>query len=407
MVLFFTSAYNAESTLQRAIDSVKAQTYGEWMWQLVDNGSSDNTGVIIQHAAATDGRIVAYTNKKNHVWESGNSWWDTVQKYYDSDFLCFLDADDEYIPDFLEKMLEFTMKKNLEIGICGSEFIDASNGKTLVFRRLDQCLIFDSPDDFSTLFPQYHQFMRTTWGKLYKLNVVKQFDWKRVPPLRYGWDTLFTQEMFRNASRVGILTEALHRYYISPKSASYLFDNTRIESDRQLFKASREFLIEKNGCLSPKNEEFIFHVYMNAIIETLNVHLNSDAPDVEKLVTVLNVFNHEYTKQLASFEKIGFFNNGSLFVNQRRNLFATTAKWLINHMDSQGDNTERLCDVGEFICETAEAPEDWIWFEKLRCRYLIEMDREDEAKPRIEELHELLPNDEEMKNFINYCQMLH
>ena len=402
MVLFFTCAYNAESTLQRAIDSILAQTYGEWEWQLVDNGSSDNTGAIIQRAAAADSRIIACANKKNHVWESGNSFDDAVQNYSDNDLLCFLDADDEYMPDFTEKILEFTTAKSLDIGICGSEFIDALNGKTLDFRRLDQDLILDSPDAFSSLFSLYHQYMRTMWGKLYKLHVVKRINWKRIPSLRYGWDTLFSQEMFRNASRVGILADTLHRYYVSPKSASHQFDNTRMESDRQLFKAACDFLIEKNGCISPKNEEFIFHVYMDAIIETLNVNLNSNAPDVEKLTTVLDVFSHGYTKQLASFERIGFFNNGLLFVNQRRNLFATTEKWLINHMDSHVENIERLCDVGEFICETAEAPEDWIWFEKLRCRYLIEMDRADEAWPRIEELHELLPHDEEINEFMYF-----
>jgi glycosyltransferase involved in cell wall biosynthesis len=47
-VVFFTQAYNAEKTLRRAVDSILAQTYTNFVYYIVDNGSTDGTGEMIQ-----------------------------------------------------------------------------------------------------------------------------------------------------------------------------------------------------------------------------------------------------------------------------------------------------------------------------------------------------------------------
>jgi glycosyltransferase involved in cell wall biosynthesis len=99
----FTQAYNAEKTLKRTINSILAQTYDDWIWYFVNNGSTDRTEEIIKAYAENDKRIKVLRNRQNNVWEMGNSYLDVINQCDNSDFFCWIDADDEYKPTFFKK----------------------------------------------------------------------------------------------------------------------------------------------------------------------------------------------------------------------------------------------------------------------------------------------------------------
>ena len=48
MIYIRTCAYNAEKTLQRAVDSVLNQTYQDFEYHILDNGSQDSTGELLR-----------------------------------------------------------------------------------------------------------------------------------------------------------------------------------------------------------------------------------------------------------------------------------------------------------------------------------------------------------------------
>lgn len=284
--------------MARAIESVLAQTEQNWVWYLLDNASTDGTGKIIKQYASKDSRIITLRNKQNHVYEKGNSWTEIIENYDDSDYLCFLDADDEYKPDFLTNMVRFISNYDLDVVACGNDFIDETNKNLTSIRKLDQNLILDTPEMFNTYFSTYHQFMRTVWCKLYKVSILRRFDFSRMPNIHYGYDTLFAIENFRNASSVGILADSLHIYYINPQSSSYYLDATRIICDRVLDDTARAFLINKCGAISPQNNRFLQLVYYNGLINTIAVLLPATLPNHEKLQNLCDLLTHKKTKEL-------------------------------------------------------------------------------------------------------------
>ncbi|MDR0271565.1 glycosyltransferase family 2 protein, partial [Paenibacillus sp.] len=296
--IFYTYAYNAEKTMARAIKSVLAQTEQNWVWYLLDNAATDGTGKIIKKYASKDSRIIALKNKQNHVHEKGNSWTEIIQNYDESDYLCFLDADDEYKPNFLASMVRFISKYDLDVVACGNDFIDETNKDLIDIRNLNQNLILDTSEMFNTYFSEYHQFMRAVWCKLYKVSVLRRFDFSRMPSLHYGYDTLFAIENFRNASRVGILADSLHKYYVYPQSSSYQLDVTRMTCDRILDDTARAFLIDKCGSVSPQNNQYLQHVYYNGIIDTIDVLLRATLSHQAKLQNLCDLLTHPKTKEL-------------------------------------------------------------------------------------------------------------
>lgn len=57
------------------------------------------------------------------------------------------------------------------------------------------------------------------------------------------------------------------------------------------------------------------------------------------------------------------------------------------------------CDVGDFFCAALEFSDGWIWFQKLRVRFLIEEKRVKEAEQRLAELKQLIPDDADILKF--------
>jgi glycosyltransferase involved in cell wall biosynthesis len=230
-------------TLRRSVDSVLAQTHTDFIYYLLDNASCDDSGAIIREYAERDSRIDPLRNEINSV---GNWIWDVICGHSDDCYFCMLDADDEYTPDFFEKMLAFIAKNDLDVAVCGSVLIEEETGSLIGGAYMsEQSLILADKDSCARLFNKYLNFMYTTWGKLYKLSVLRSMNMEQYPDLSYGADTLIVTEAFRVAKRIGILAEPLHRYYISGKSISHNYDSTRVESTWAAVDAIENFLAEK------------------------------------------------------------------------------------------------------------------------------------------------------------------
>lgn len=298
-VIFFTSAYNAEKTIRRCVESVLNQTYTNFLYYLLNNGSEDSTGNIIAEYAEKDKRIIQWNNEINH---QGKSQFTLFSEpcIKDEDYYCLLDADDEYKPDFLEKMMIFMNEYHLDVAACGSDLIDTM-GLKRGLRLLENNLIIEDRNSFSNHFSTYHQFMRTVWGKMYSLTLLRKCNFEKILIGRYGNDTIFAMETFRNAKRVGIIAQSLHKYYISNKSVSYSFNSKRIISDQILDQETRAFLLDKCGMISSQNDQALYYVYLNAVRDTLSVLLNAQIEPLEKIKHLQSILNYKATKELLFF----------------------------------------------------------------------------------------------------------
>jgi len=94
-------AYNCAGTLQRAIDSVLAQTHGDFELLIVDDGSKDGTAEIL--ARQSDPRIRVLRHDRNQG-EGGAR--NTCFRAASHPWLAFLDSDDEWFPGKLRVQLE-------------------------------------------------------------------------------------------------------------------------------------------------------------------------------------------------------------------------------------------------------------------------------------------------------------
>lgn len=102
MVSFVMPAYNSASLLPQAVDSIIAQTFEDWELIIVDDASTDETGVIADDYAARDGRIRAIHRKE----QSGSVFRPRRDAIYaaQSNIISPLDADDRIPPEYLANL---------------------------------------------------------------------------------------------------------------------------------------------------------------------------------------------------------------------------------------------------------------------------------------------------------------
>jgi len=95
----FTPTYNRAYTLSRVYDSLKAQTYRNFEWLIVDDGSTDNTCTLVKHwqEAEFPIRYIWQENQGKHV-----AFNRAVREAKGKLFLTF-DSDDACVPEALER----------------------------------------------------------------------------------------------------------------------------------------------------------------------------------------------------------------------------------------------------------------------------------------------------------------
>ena len=127
LVSIIMAAYNAEKTIELAIESVLNQTYSNFELLVINDCSKDGTAKLVEGFSAKDDRVRLISNEKNsgvsftrkHGLEEANGSW-----------IAILDSDDAWAPEKLEKQIELQNRTNAELLFTGSAFMD-SDGRPI------------------------------------------------------------------------------------------------------------------------------------------------------------------------------------------------------------------------------------------------------------------------------------
>lgn len=128
LVSIIVPVYNASKFLNDTINTVLNQTYENWELIFVDDCSKDNSKEIYMKYK-NDERIKWFDQEKNGGAALSRNKGIELSK---GKYLCFLDADDLWDKDKLEKQVNFMKEKNCEFSFTGYEFADENgvpNGK--------------------------------------------------------------------------------------------------------------------------------------------------------------------------------------------------------------------------------------------------------------------------------------
>ena len=131
LISIIMAAYNAEKTIEQAINSVLSQTYTNFELLVVNDCSTDRTAELVKSIAAKDSRVRLISNVKNN----GVSY---TRKHgleeAKGDWIAILDSDDAWEPEKLEKQIVLQRRTNADLLFTGSAFMDSEG------HPIDWCL---------------------------------------------------------------------------------------------------------------------------------------------------------------------------------------------------------------------------------------------------------------------------
>ncbi len=457
MIYVRTCAYNAEATLGRAIESILNQTYGDFLFYILDNGSTDGTRDIIRNYAEKDARIVPFYNERNFDRSENFDFWNLIDSLSEGDYICFLDADDAYGSSFLEESLRFLTENELDMVMCGSVFMNSETWTPYANRVLAGDIILKDKYDFEYYFADIYWNLRAMWGKLCTARAKfpysgtsKQPEWYPV----YGGDTVNVFAAVTKAERVGVIAKPLHYYAVSSKSGSYRWYEGREKSDALLFEKGEELLRNKCGTVSDENYRMLYAVYFNAVSDTFRVLFGSDLSAEKKLSITKDIFFHPTTQKMfqtrlniPNEQRVDFFVNVvlrllalwseaqglsytvleeifsninpdfSLLISEEkfkwymekkpvlmRNIVLREYEYAVNNLivfinkEEPEMPTSFPILLGQQLTAIRSDEQKYIYFSKKLIWWYITNNQLENAGPELEEWGKLLPDDEEIKD---------
>lgn len=121
LVSIIMPSYNTAQYIEKTIESVMEQTYTNWELIIVDDCSSDNTEKIVK--GIKDERIKFFKNERNSGAAISRN---RALQLARGRWIAFLDSDDIWVPEKLEKQIAFMEDNNIAFSYTNYEIIDES-----------------------------------------------------------------------------------------------------------------------------------------------------------------------------------------------------------------------------------------------------------------------------------------
>ena len=174
IVSVITPSYNSERFIQQTVESVINQTYQNWELIIIDDTSTDNTAEIVNQFCDKFPNIHLIRNTKNRGAAISRNKGVKAAK---GSFIAFLDADDLWKPDKLEKQMEFMLKHQIKVCFSSYDLMDESGkllNKTiealpnLTYKKFLKCNYIGNLTGI---------YNAKKLGKIYAPNLRKRQDW--------------------------------------------------------------------------------------------------------------------------------------------------------------------------------------------------------------------------------------
>lgn len=204
LISIIVPVYNAEKFIRETMDCVRAQTYPQWELLLVEDrsrdGSADAIAKYIEEKSDTRVRLIRQPSNRGAAQARNRGVQEAEGRY-----IAYLDADDLWPPEKLEKELTFMKEKEAAFVFTGYEFADENGVGTGKIVRVPETLNYRQALSNTTIFTTTVMFDTDKISKeLLEMPDIKSEDtalWWKV--LRQGYTAYGLNENLAKYRRAG------------------------------------------------------------------------------------------------------------------------------------------------------------------------------------------------------------
>ena len=230
--------YNAAHHLRPCVQSLLAQTYQNIEIILVNDGSSDESGVICDEFAERESRIRVIHQNNAGIAAAQNAGLDASA----GDYLTFCDDDDRVVPSYVERLVGLLESTGADMSCCRWANVGesvAADALAEISRRPagDVATMTDPGRRYQTVFSralrvltrtELYYFSEANWGKCYRAEL---FQGLRFPTGRFAQDVAVAMDLYGRMSLVASCSDVLYLWVQHPQSVSHQLRATRYYHD--------------------------------------------------------------------------------------------------------------------------------------------------------------------------------
>lgn len=176
LISVIVPVYNVEKYVGTCVDSILAQTYTKLEVLLVDDGSTDSSGVLCDEYARKDMRVRVIHKENGGLSDARNTGMKTAQGTY----FAFVDSDDSIAEDYIAYLYGMIEKHHAQIAVCGYQKVYHSNEnrKNIICDLTEK--VYSTEEGLRQLLYQ-RGMITSAWGRLFDASLFLHTDAAGLP----------------------------------------------------------------------------------------------------------------------------------------------------------------------------------------------------------------------------------
>lgn len=231
--------YNVEKYLKQCIESIIKQKHDNLEIILVDDGSIDNSGKIADEYAIKDNRIKVIHKENAGVSSARNTGIDVAT----GEYVCFSDADDYLMEDYVEYLLNLITKNNADISLTKEMFT------TFHQEQISRDYIEEYSAERTTIEILIYNIPIGVYCKMFKREFLNKNKIRFIPEIFIGEGFNFNTMAFQRANKVAIGHRKTYFYRRNnPTSATTKFSIKKWENGLYAIEnIKKDFIIKTSN----------------------------------------------------------------------------------------------------------------------------------------------------------------
>lgn len=206
--------YKVEKYIERCVSSLMAQTYENIEIILVDDGSPDTSGMIIDEISKKDTRIKVIHKTNGGVSSARNAGISIAS----GEYVMFVDGDDYVDKIYVEYFVDLIRKNNSVVGMNYSNFRDDTHSRT----NQKGTSTISSAKAIEDIY--LGRIFVAVWNKIYNLRYIKEKEIAFNEEIWYGEGLLFNIKILKDVDMVAVGMLDVYHQVQNPDSAMRNFN---------------------------------------------------------------------------------------------------------------------------------------------------------------------------------------
>nr|WP_205006131.1 glycosyltransferase family 2 protein [Sporolactobacillus spathodeae] len=285
--------YKVEKYLSKCVDSILNQTYENLEIILINDGSPDNCGKMIDEYLVKDNRIKTIHKKNGGLSDARNAGLDVCQGKY----VTCIDSDDYIEPDYIHYLYDLLKENDAALSICTHRYVTEDGAVINKVYDNSKVIIMNQEEALYQLCNS-SLFSSSAWAKLYRKS---DFANVRYPIGRIFEDLPTTYKLFMKADKIVFGQRALYDYVFRQGAISRQQFNPRRIDAIEFAEQMCNVVVCKYPRLKKVASKRLFEEYAY-VLRNMVLSKSEDTKLIKSLYKKLVNVRHEAYKQGLTFK---------------------------------------------------------------------------------------------------------